>query len=65
MRLRLALQHWIGPLQILKREGERKLPSHYFCLLEEGKSVEVEGYEWSAAGYSLRRVRIGSIDAAW
>jgi pimeloyl-ACP methyl ester carboxylesterase len=46
--LRSALQHWIGPLQLLKREGERKLPSHYFRLLEEGKSVEVEGYEWSA-----------------
>jgi hypothetical protein len=46
--LRSTLQHWIGPLQLLKREGERRLPSHYFRLLEAGSSVEVEGYEWSA-----------------
>jgi pimeloyl-ACP methyl ester carboxylesterase len=46
--LRSDLQHWIGPLQLSKPEDERKLPSHYFRLLEEGKSVEVAGYEWSA-----------------
>jgi hypothetical protein len=42
------LQRWIAPQQILKLEGERKSPSHYFRLLEEGHSVEVEGYEYSA-----------------
>jgi pimeloyl-ACP methyl ester carboxylesterase len=46
--LRATLQHWIGPQQLLKREGERRLPSHYFRLLDAGNSVEVEGYEWSA-----------------
>jgi pimeloyl-ACP methyl ester carboxylesterase len=46
--LRSTLQRWIGPQQLLKREDERRPPSHYFRLLEEGKSVEVEGYEWSA-----------------
>ena len=46
--LRSALKHWIGPQQLSKREGERRPPSHYFRLLDEGKNVEVEGYEWSA-----------------
>jgi pimeloyl-ACP methyl ester carboxylesterase len=46
--LRSTLQHWIGPLQLLKAPGERRLPSHYFRLLEAGSSVEVEGYEYSA-----------------
>jgi alpha/beta superfamily hydrolase len=46
--LRSALNRWIGPLQLLKRQDERMLPSHYFRRLEDGKSVEVEGYEWSA-----------------
>jgi alpha/beta superfamily hydrolase len=45
--LRSALQRWMGPQQLLKSENERKAPSHYFRLLEEGNSVEVEGYEWS------------------
>ena len=45
--LRSALNRWIGPLQLLKRPEERMLPSHYFGLLEEGKTVEVEGYVWS------------------
>jgi pimeloyl-ACP methyl ester carboxylesterase len=46
--LRSALNRWIGPLQLSKRQDERMLPSHYFRLLEDGKTVEVEGYEWSA-----------------
>jgi pimeloyl-ACP methyl ester carboxylesterase len=46
--LRSALSHWIGPLQLSKRQDERVPPSYYFRLLENGKSVEVEGYEWSA-----------------
>jgi pimeloyl-ACP methyl ester carboxylesterase len=46
--LRSTLQRWIGPQQLLKRENERKPASHYFRLLEGGKNVEVEGYEWSA-----------------
>jgi pimeloyl-ACP methyl ester carboxylesterase len=46
--LRSTLQRWIGPQQLLKLEDERRPPSHYFRLLEDGKSVEIEGYEWSA-----------------
>ena len=46
--LRSTLQRWMGPMQLLKREEERRPASHYFRLLEEGRSVEVQGYEWSA-----------------
>jgi pimeloyl-ACP methyl ester carboxylesterase len=46
--LRSALQRWIAPQQLLKLEGERRPPSYYFRLLDEGQSVEVEGYEYSA-----------------
>jgi pimeloyl-ACP methyl ester carboxylesterase len=45
--LRSALQRWIGPQQLLKREEDRHPPSHYFRLLDEGQSVEVDGYEWT------------------
>jgi pimeloyl-ACP methyl ester carboxylesterase len=47
--LRSTLQRWIGPQQLLKSEDERRPVSHFFRLLEEGKSVEVEGYEWTPA----------------
>jgi pimeloyl-ACP methyl ester carboxylesterase len=47
--LRSTLQRWIGPQQLLKSEGERRPPSHYFRLLEGGNSVEIDGYEWTAA----------------
>jgi pimeloyl-ACP methyl ester carboxylesterase len=46
--LRSALQRWIAPQQLLKLEGERRPPSHYFRLLDQGQSVEVEGYKYSA-----------------
>jgi len=36
------------PDELLKLEGERKPPSHYFRLLDQGQSVEVEGYKYSA-----------------
>jgi pimeloyl-ACP methyl ester carboxylesterase len=45
--LRSTLQRWIGPQQLLKQEEDRRPPSHYFRLLEEGQSVEVDGYEWT------------------
>jgi hypothetical protein len=45
--LRSTLQRWIGPQQLLKREEDRRPPSHYFRLLDEGQSVEVDGYEWT------------------
>lgn len=45
--LRAILQRWIRPQQLLKREEERRPPSHYFQLLDEGHSVEVDGYEWT------------------
>jgi pimeloyl-ACP methyl ester carboxylesterase len=47
--MRSTLQRWIGPQQLLKPEGERKLPGDYYRLLESGESVEIEGYEWTAA----------------
>ena len=46
--LRSTLQRWIGPQQLLKREEDRRPPSHYFRLLDEGQSVEVDGYEWTS-----------------
>jgi Serine aminopeptidase, S33 len=46
--LRSTLQRWIGPQQLLKPEDERRPASHYFRLLDEGQSVEVDGYEWPA-----------------
>src|SRR3984957_7248120 len=42
--LRLTLQRWIGPQQLLKPEKDRRPPSHYFRSLDEGQSVEVDGY---------------------
>jgi pimeloyl-ACP methyl ester carboxylesterase len=46
--LRSTLQRWIGPQQLLKPENERRPASYYFRLLDEGQSVEVDGYEWPA-----------------
>jgi len=46
--LRSTLQRWIGPQQLLKPEDERRPASYYFRLLDEGQSVEVDGYEWPA-----------------
>jgi Serine aminopeptidase, S33 len=45
--LRSTLQRWIRPQQLLKREEDRRPPSHYFQLLDEGHSLEVDGYEWT------------------
>ena len=45
--LRSTLQRWIGPQQLLKSPEERRPPSHYFRLLEQGESVEIEGYRWT------------------
>jgi pimeloyl-ACP methyl ester carboxylesterase len=46
--MRSTLQRWIGPQQLLKPEAERRAPSHYFQLLDQGDSVEVDGFEWPA-----------------
>jgi len=46
--LRLAMQRWVLPQQLLKRQDDRRHLSHYIGLLENGQSVEVEGYEYSA-----------------
>jgi pimeloyl-ACP methyl ester carboxylesterase len=46
--LRSTLQRWIGPQQLLKSEDERRPASHYFRLLDQGESVEVDGYEWTS-----------------
>jgi hypothetical protein len=45
--LRSTLQRWVGPQQLLKREEDRRPSSYYFRLLEQGHSVEVDGYEWT------------------
>jgi pimeloyl-ACP methyl ester carboxylesterase len=45
--MRSTLQRWIGPQQLLKREEDRRPLSHFFRLLDEGQSVEVDGYEWT------------------
>jgi pimeloyl-ACP methyl ester carboxylesterase len=47
--LRSTLSRWIRPQQLMKQESDRRPPSHYFRLLEEGSSVEVDGFEWPAA----------------
>jgi hypothetical protein len=47
--LRSTLQRWIRPQQLMKEESDRRPPSHYFRLLEEGNSVEVDGFEWGAS----------------
>ena len=45
--LRSTLQRWIGPQQLLKPEEDRRPASYYFRLLDEGQSVDVDGYEWT------------------
>jgi pimeloyl-ACP methyl ester carboxylesterase len=47
--LRSTFQRWLLTEQVYKRPEERRPASYYFHLLDEGKSVEVQGYEWSAA----------------
>jgi hypothetical protein len=47
--LRSTFQRWIGTQQVYKRPEDRRPASHYFRLLDEGGTVEVQGYIWSAA----------------
>jgi Serine aminopeptidase, S33 len=46
--LRSTLLRWVGLEQLLTPGAERRPASHYIRQLEEGKSVEVEGYQWSS-----------------
>jgi hypothetical protein len=46
--LRSTLMRWVGLEQLLKPGAERKTAAEYIRQLEEGQSVEVEGYLWPA-----------------
>ena len=46
--LRSTLLRWVGLEQLLTPGAERRSASHYIRQLEGGKSVEVEGYQWSS-----------------
>jgi hypothetical protein len=46
--LRSTLLRWVGLEQLLKPGAERRSAGDYIRELEQGKSIEVEGYEWSA-----------------
>jgi hypothetical protein len=46
---RSTLSRWIRPQQLMKQESDRRPPSHYFRLLDEGNSVEIDGFEWPAS----------------
>jgi hypothetical protein len=46
--LRSTLLRWVGLEQLLKPGAERRSAGDYIRELEQGKSIEVEGYQWSA-----------------
>lgn len=46
--LRSTLLRWAGLEQLLKPDAERTTAASYIRSLEEGNSIEVEGYQWSA-----------------
>jgi pimeloyl-ACP methyl ester carboxylesterase len=45
--LRSTLLRWVGLEQLLKPGAERRSAGDYIRELEQGKSIEVEGYQWS------------------
>jgi hypothetical protein len=45
--LRTTLLRWVGLEQLLKSSDERKTGSDRIRQLEQGSSIEVEGYQWS------------------
>ncbi len=45
--LRTALSRWVGMQQLGKPAHERKPVSHFIELLEEGVTLEIEGYRWT------------------
>jgi hypothetical protein len=47
--LRATLLRWVGLEQLLRYSEERRTASTCIRLLEQGTSVEVEGYQWSPA----------------
>jgi len=46
--LRSTLLRWVGLEQLLKPGAERRSAADYIRQLEQGRSIEVEGYQWSA-----------------
>ena len=47
LALRSTLLRWVGLEQLLTPGAERRSASDYILQLEQGDSVEVEGYSWS------------------
>ena len=45
--LRSTLLRWVGLEQLLRYSEDRKTAGDYIRKLEQGSSVEVEGYQWS------------------
>ena len=45
--MRSTLLRWVGLEQLLRYSEERKTAGDYIRKLEQGSSVEVEGYQWS------------------
>jgi len=48
LALRSTLLRWVGLEQLLTPGADRRPASYYVRQLEEGESVEVEGYQWSS-----------------
>ena len=46
--LRSTLMRWVNLEQLFKYGDERKPVAHYIRQLEEGSSLEVDGYQWSS-----------------
>lgn len=46
--LRSTLLRWVGLEQLLKPGAERRSAADYIRQLEQGQSIEVEGYQWSS-----------------
>jgi len=47
LALRSTLTRWVGLEQIFKFGGDRRSASDYVRELEQGSTLEVDGYEWS------------------
>jgi alpha-beta hydrolase superfamily lysophospholipase len=47
--LRSTLMRWVGLQQIFKFGGDQNSASYYIRELEQGSSLEVDGYQWSTA----------------
>jgi hypothetical protein len=46
LALRSTLMRWVGLEQIFKFGADRRSTSDYICALEQGSTLEVDGYQW-------------------